>query len=593
MLEQPFAQHARTLTVSNVTAWARRVLTSPAGSPGRREVAADLDAVSHSDPPGCACAHPGRCGHALERLAAAYLRESGLLPVAAVDDFPHVTALIDADTAERGDAGWVLTDDELAAVCDRAPGGRAFFERHGADAIRARCVPAERAGASELAGYLDAPLPERLADRADWLLRHRDVAAGQLVRAVHAALPDEEVAERDRFLAEAERAGARPDPQAMVLVLPPLVELRQIVAAWGRQLSLRLGLDAGDTAGDELRSGEALAAVAEVRAGRAAGEVRDLVLSAAADATGLPRVGADAGENVARVADLLDGEVPHGTVFRAYPRLRRAVEGALRPGRPPGDPRGQARMPVGGAPLRTRADVHALLRGHVETDGRLPSKRQLGRDTVRRVEQVSGMVYATLCENLHRELGWRLPDRSLNEERLGDLADAAFPDAERLVEWSWHRDFGTSHRTDLLVRSQPALGAPVEVHMEADGEGHFQPVAGWDLAAARDRDVRKAELIARRRVAGAQVAQVALHHAALPLLDGAQLRALVDEALTQSWWWVFARPRGVEDMRAAPAPPRPVDVAADAGGTRVEVFALDADTAAEVAARDGRAAAAA
>ena len=564
VLAAPCFQTRQTRTVSNLSAYLRKVLTSRSSAPARSALLADLTMVAAQE--GHVCNDVPDCDHAIELLAVALLRSSCLTPLGyeSIDELPHASDVIAFTSDVCFDGPAVLTGSRLRTLLDQVPGGAAFYDRVGYTQLRRQLLDDPRftrttLGVAALEPYLDdASIAEDVLDAANQLLCDLPAALAVLRTALVATVDTDE---RASFLAFLAASGLDARTVDLPLYLP---NRRGAVAA------LQALGPASPAAADLLT---VLAPSSHRSRTRGIRDVRDLMYAELVNASGLPYQGGPARVNRARLAVVI-GQSPDPAALRRWEELRRLLRGAIGQGRgretAAADP-----TDTGNAGIANVRTVFTLLSEHVAAAGRLPTLAELGDAKLERIEQLAGCTYRELAARLARTRGWSPPARSRNEQQLDRILSEAYRPGDRstvsqvdkVEEWSSRDALGGMWRVDTYVKVTPTVGRSFELFCEADGPGHFTEVHNWDLDACRRRDVAKAAALAKLTASQRDGMLVAVHHDLLTgthaaALDAATFHAVVADARAAGAWWLFLSPQGSDQLRAAPLTPSKLDAGA-------------------------------
>jgi hypothetical protein len=321
-------------------------------------------------------------------------------------------------------------------------------------------------------------------------------------------------------------------------------------------------------------------------------DLRELVLVTLAEASGavLPAQLDTSPDRKARNWErfcALVGGTPERLDLKVCPELRKQLKVPY--GVQPTTPRPPARRKARSRNLPSYHAVVEFLDEHVAHRGQLPAIEELSDGELVAIENITGRTYRSFTKALHEQHGARfpMPKRSANERELDRILHAAF-DADIVadsftVEWRDTHTFGKQSRIDTYFKLRPGALADtqdqaVEVFAEADGQGHFVPVTNFTpLKEYRRADRDKARALHRRWEASTEMVMVNIHHR---LLSGPKAQRLTPDALSKAvkatyganHWWVFLRPVDCDECRETPGGTTTV---LDIGVAGVEALVLE------------------
>ena len=546
-------------TVTRCATWVRQMLADTAGSVSKRDAVAHVAVELDLDGRDCHHEQLAACGDCLSSLAIELLRRLGLFTSQNEGgDLPTASEFLLAVCDQT-----LLTDEVLAAVLDRTPGGLQLLTQLGAEGLRDALADDGRftdqqLGHARLRPLLDTPVDCRWLAACNRVLLAEDDAASEMLAAIAQARPTD-----DGYAIQALRR--RSGTAYSWLPAPILVPSRSATVA-----AVRSYLGRSPDVSPQL-TWDLLAALDSPPASRRHGnwaEVRDLVWTHVRDRCHRPAFDYPAEVNLQLLEQLLEVVVTADAVD-AYPDLKPLLRGQLRrlpTGRPSAGTSREMTMPF--------ATAVATVRRFAADAGHLPRHDDVDGQVRASIEVTTGGTFSQWVAKYGHVHRLSRPSRSRNEQLLDRLLAEAYH-VPTAAEWTSLATFASAARIDCQLevatgdltgdRLQPAtrrrVSDRVELFVEADGHGHFEPVERFKpLLEARDADrVKAAAILGRGRRAGQPATMfVAIHHQLLATATaGRQLQPddlvqLVARAYARRRWWMFLRPVGCEQMRAFP-----------------------------------------
>jgi len=273
-------------------------------------------------------------------------------------------------------------------------------------------------------------------------------------------------------------------------------------------------------------------------------------------------------ENAQRISDALGGTVTKDVVEPLQQHLPYGIQVIA-----PSGPRSYSSRKPDIEDITVKEAVKiidSLIDGDV-----LPTRIALG-EYAPRIEAAYGKPWNEIADAMVKFQRYRRPSSSANEVYLKELVDEAFIGQIDDIEMEWtDADLMGKQRADVYVALNDELGG--EILFEADGQGHFEEIANWDLPRAQSGDRTKNDAVISAAESGRTVSMVALHHDLLTgkaeyLIDANSLKNIAETVRTRELSCVFIRRNGSEQMRSTSGTSRKLRI--KGLSNKFEAFAL-------------------
>ncbi len=560
IISEQWFESPLTRTASRCTEWIMK--THSSGSLQTRDAVSELLAhwVTHHGTPSASVAE------GFEWIAVQVLAGSALSPVERVDNLETAEQLLTA--LHDGGHLQVISEvtqgyntPDIRRVMDTAPGGLAFLDSIGVAGLRqqlGRSLSCNREilGHPLLVGKLDEKYKAGVLASVNTVLFGLDRNAASMIPAIIAS--DLTPEERDAVLEVQVRSCGL--YQAGALWAPTAERFAAAVVNYA------------DKAANDLPTEQAaflqalVVATATLRQKGQGSQAhvlsRQLSVFAYEQALEFTNLAAGcftAEENARRISDALGAECTKDVVKPLQAVLPYGVQVSA-----PSGPRHYNRNSE--ADALTVKEAAALIGDLVDGDV-LPSRVLLGANAPR-IEAAYGKSWSDIADAMVKYQGFRRPSSSANEVYLKELVDEAFIGQINDIEMEWSEAaLMGKQRADIYVELNDELGG--EILFEADGHGHFEEIANWDLAKAQAGDRSKNSAVAAAASGGRTISMVALHHDLLTgkadnLIDASSLKVVADTVRARRLPCVFIRRNGSDEMRSS-----------DGGTRRIRLKGLD------------------